>query len=143
GARAGRRRSTSRRWPEAIMLTRRAFLEASIVGAAAAFRPRIARAAGTPRKAVLISMLPKELGYRDRFQMALDAGFAGIEMKTMPDAREADEVREASAKTGLRIHSVMNAEHWDAPLSSADPAVVARSVAGMETSLKNAKLWGA
>jgi hexulose-6-phosphate isomerase len=37
----------------------------------------------------------------------------------------------------------MNAEHWNSPLSSADPAVVDKSVAGMETSLRNAKLWGA
>ena len=37
----------------------------------------------------------------------------------------------------------MNAEHWRSPLSSADPAVVAKSVAGMETSLRNAKHWGA
>jgi hexulose-6-phosphate isomerase len=37
----------------------------------------------------------------------------------------------------------MNADHWRFPLSSGDPAVVARSVAGMETSLRNAALWGA
>jgi hexulose-6-phosphate isomerase len=37
----------------------------------------------------------------------------------------------------------MNADHWKFPLSSADPAVVDRSVAGMETSLRNAKVWGA
>ena len=37
----------------------------------------------------------------------------------------------------------MNAEHWRSPLSSADAAVVAKSVAGMETSLRNAKHWGA
>ena len=37
----------------------------------------------------------------------------------------------------------MNADHWTYPLSSGDPAVVARSVQGMETSLRNAKLWGA
>ena len=37
----------------------------------------------------------------------------------------------------------MNAEHWNSPLSSADRAVVDKSVAGMETSLRNAKLWGA
>ena len=36
----------------------------------------------------------------------------------------------------------MNADHWKYPLSSADPEVVAKSVAGMETSLRNAKLWG-
>jgi hexulose-6-phosphate isomerase len=37
----------------------------------------------------------------------------------------------------------MNVEHWEAPLSSADPEVVRRSVRGMETSLRNAALWGA
>jgi hexulose-6-phosphate isomerase len=37
----------------------------------------------------------------------------------------------------------MNVEHWEAPLSSADPEVVKRSVRGMETSLRNAALWGA
>jgi hexulose-6-phosphate isomerase len=123
---------------------RRAFLErAALLGAAVAVRPRVALAAGTPRKAVLISMLPKELSYRDRFQLAVDAGFAGIEMRTVTDAKEADEIRDASAKTGLRIHSVMNGEHWNSPLSSPEPAVVDKSVAGVETSLRNAKLWGA
>jgi hexulose-6-phosphate isomerase len=125
-------------------MLRRAFLEGVVgMGAGAALRPRSLLAAGMPRKAVLISMLPKELSYRDRFQMAVDAGFAGIEMQTVADAREADEIREASAKAGLRIHSVMNMEHWSSPLSSADPAVVAKGVAGMEVSLRNARLWGA
>jgi hexulose-6-phosphate isomerase len=36
----------------------------------------------------------------------------------------------------------MNADHWKYPLSSADPEVVAKSVTGMETSLRNARLWG-
>ena len=88
-------------------------------------------------------MLPKELPYLDRFKLAVDAGFAGIEMQTIADAKEAEEIRDASAKSGLRIHSVMNMEHWNSPLSSADPEVVDKSVAGMETSLRNAKLWGA
>jgi hexulose-6-phosphate isomerase len=37
----------------------------------------------------------------------------------------------------------MNMEHWRSPLSSDDPAIVRKSVAGMETSLRNAKAWGA
>jgi len=37
----------------------------------------------------------------------------------------------------------MNMAHWKYPLSSADPAAVAESVKGMETSLRNAKFWGA
>jgi hexulose-6-phosphate isomerase len=123
---------------------RRRFLEtAAAVSALAALRPRAASAAGAPKKAVLISMLPKELSYRDRFQTAVDAGFAGIEMRTITDAREADDIKEAAGKTGLRVHSVMNSDHWTYPLSSPDPQVVGKSVAGMETSLRNAKLWGA
>jgi hexulose-6-phosphate isomerase len=49
----------------------------------------------------------------------------------------------ASKKASLPIHSVMNSEHWRSPLSSADPAVVEKSMEGMRTSLHNAKLWGA
>ncbi|MEK6630065.1 MAG: twin-arginine translocation signal domain-containing protein, partial [Acidobacteriota bacterium] len=126
-------------------IDRRAFLEmAAAASALAALRPRPAVAAaaeGGLKKAVYVSMLPKELSYRDRFQLAIDVGFEGIEIGTITDAAVAAEIKEASARTGLRIHSVMNADHWRFPLSSADPEVVTKSVAGMEASLRNAKLW--
>jgi hexulose-6-phosphate isomerase len=95
------------------------------------------------RKAVLISMLPKELPYAQRFALGREAGFDAIEMQTIASADEAAEIREASAKSGLRIHSVMNMDHWRFPLSSGDRDVVQKSVAGMEQSLRNAALWGA
>jgi L-ribulose-5-phosphate 3-epimerase len=94
-------------------------------------------------KAVLISMLPKDLSYARRFAIAREAGFDAIEMQTVAREDEAAEIRDASNKAGLRIHSVMNADHWRFPLSSSDRDVVNRSVAGMETSLRNAVLWGA
>jgi hexulose-6-phosphate isomerase len=108
--------------------------------------PVPAPAAGTPagiRKATLISMLPRDRSYVERFTIARDAGFEALEMQTIASEAEAAEIRDASQKTGLKIHSVMNSEHWSSPLSSADPAVVAKSVRGMETSLRNAALWGA
>jgi hexulose-6-phosphate isomerase len=37
----------------------------------------------------------------------------------------------------------MNQAHWKMPLSSSDPQVVAESMKGMETSLRNANFWGA
>jgi hexulose-6-phosphate isomerase len=136
-----------------MTIDRRTFLEsATALAAVAALRPRAAAAAGTMRKAVYISMLPKELkdpsgaskplGYLERFQLAKEVGFEGVEIGTIADAAEAQAIKEAAAKAGLVIHSVMNADHWKYPLSSADPEVVAKSVAGMETSLRNAKLWG-
>src|SRR5215207_6941665 len=97
----------------------------------------------TLKKSTLISMLPRDRPYAERFALAKEAGFEAIEMGTITAEAEAAEITEASVKTGLKIHSVMNADHWRFPLSSADPEVVASSVKGMETSLRNAALWGA
>jgi L-ribulose-5-phosphate 3-epimerase len=100
-------------------------------------------ASSTIHKSTLISMLPRGMTYADRFALAREAGFEAIEMQTITKDEEAAEIKEASKKAGLRIHSVMNSDHWRFPLSSDDPKVVADSVKGMETSLKNAVLWGA
>ena len=45
-------------------------------------------------------MLPKELSYLDKFQLARDVGFEGVEIGTIADPAVADEIKEASAKTG-------------------------------------------
>jgi hexulose-6-phosphate isomerase len=122
-------------------MKRREFLTASAAALAAS---NAAPAAPLKiRKAVLLGMLPKNLGLAERFRLAVDCGFAAIECPTTPDAREADEIKAASEKTGLKIHSVMNQAHWRLPLSSGDPTEVDESMRGMETSLRNAHLWGA
>ena len=88
-------------------------------------------------------MLPKDRAYAERFAIARDAGFDSVEMQTVTRDDEAVEARDAATRSGVRIQSVMNMDHWRFPLSSADPAVVRQSVAGIETSLRNAALWGA
>jgi L-ribulose-5-phosphate 3-epimerase len=98
---------------------------------------------GPIRKSTLISLLPKDRPYAERFAIARDAGFEAIEMQTIAKDDEVAEIREASKTTGLRVHSVMNMDHWRLPLSSSDPEVVNGSVKGMETSLRNAARWGA
>src|SRR5690242_1736594 len=98
---------------------------------------------GSVKKSVLYSMLPKDLPVADKFKIAIDAGFVGVEMHTEPNQALAEQAKAAAEKTGLKIHSVMNADHWKYPLSSADPDVVLKSLAGMETSLRNAAFWGA
>lgn len=95
------------------------------------------------KKAVLISMLPQDLSYEERFRLALDSGFEALEAQTVTDVKEAEQIKVAAERVGLRIHSVMNMDHWKYPLSSDDGAVVERSLKGLETSLRNAKLWGA
>ncbi len=134
------------------MNDRRAFLKLLAAGlgtagarlhARQASAPAAPQMSGTIRKSLLISMLPKERSYAERFAMARAAGFEAIEMQTIERTEEAAEIAEAARAAGIRIHSVMNADHWRFPLSSADPDVVARSVRGIETSLRNAALWGA
>jgi len=127
------------------LIQRRTFLQTAVMlPAAVSFRPaRAAAAAGSLKKSLVIDMLPKQLSYLDRLKMAKDAGFDGVEGQTVEDPKIAEEVREASVKAGLKIHSVMNMAHWRYPLSSSNPDDVNKSVAGMETSLRNARLWGA
>ena len=100
-------------------------------------------AAGHIKKAVLISMLPKEMSYTDRFKLAKEVGFEAVEAQTITDEHEAEEIKKAADEAKIRIHSVMNMAHWENPLSSSDAAVVEKSLEGMRTSLRNAKLWGA
>lgn len=117
-------------------LTRRSVLALSAAS--------LIRAARLPiRKAVEFDMLPSTLPILDRFKLARACGFEQIECPTTPDPAQAEEMLSASRKAGLPIHSVMNQEHWRSPLSSPDPAVVEKSMEGMRTSLRNAKMWGA
>lgn len=121
-------------------MNRRDFLAAS---AAAAGAGSAAPARLPIAKAVYIGMLPKELSYADKFKLARDTGFERVECATATGQKEAEEIGKAAESAGVRIHSVMNQAHWRYPLSSSDPAAVAKSIEGMETSLRNAKLWGA
>jgi hexulose-6-phosphate isomerase len=122
-------------------MTRRTFFGSSAAAAAYAAQSSTTRLPVT--KGVLFSMLPATLRVADRFQLAREAGFEEVECGTTPNQAEAEELLEGARKANLRIHSVMNSDHWKFPLSSADPSVVEKCVAGMEVSLRNAKLWGA
>jgi L-ribulose-5-phosphate 3-epimerase len=94
------------------------------------------------KKGVLLGMLPKNLSYADRFNLAREVGFEGIQAYTTPDQCEAEKIKKAAEDTAIRIDSVMNTAHWKYPLSNADAAVVEKGLESMRTSLHNAKFWG-
>src|SRR5690606_13295566 len=95
------------------------------------------------KKALLWAMLPSKMSITDRFKLAADLGFDGIEGQTVTNEKIVDEMRTAAEKAGIPIHSVMNSAHWQNPLSSANREVVEKSVEGLKTSIRNAKAWGA
>ncbi len=94
------------------------------------------------KKGLVWVMLPQKLGVAERMKLARDVGFEVVQAPTTPDERVAEELKKAADGAGIRIDSVMNIDHWKYPLSSDDSAVVAKSMEGMRTSLRNAKLWG-
>ncbi|MEP0843799.1 MAG: sugar phosphate isomerase/epimerase [Phycisphaerae bacterium] len=127
-------------------MSRSAAAAAGVLGTGALARPARAAESATSgglKKAVLYGMLPKDLPVPDKFKLAADVGFDGIEAYTTDNPRTVEELGAAAEKAGIRIHSVMNQAHWSNPLSSHDPEVVKRSVEGMKTSIANAKAWKA
>lgn len=124
-------------------MNRRTFLAASAATQLASTLTT-AQAATLPiKKAILYGMLPKQMPMLDRFQMAKEIGFEEMECPQIDDPAEAEAIKKAADQAKLRIHSVMNGDHWRFPLNSNDPEVVAKSMKAMRTSLGNAKLWGA
>lgn len=97
----------------------------------------------TLRPSVGFDMLPPGLSFRDRFQLAVDAGFEGTEVDSVENPDEADEIREAAIAAGLSIHSVKTHANWQFPLSDPNPAVVARGIRAVTMAMANARLWGA
>ena len=121
--------------------TRREFVKTSL--AVAGFSQLAFRASPPAiKKGLVFDMVSDKLSYADRFKLVRDSGFEVVQALTEPDQAKAEEMKRAADAANVRIDSVMNVDHWQYPLSSADPAVVEKSLAGMRTSLHNAKLWG-
>lgn len=125
-------------------MQRRQLFTSTLAATGAALLQQTAHAARLPiRKGILLGMLPRQMSMLERFQLAKECGFQSVEGQTMASAQDAEAVKAASEATGLPVHSVMNSDHWRYPLSSSNPADVEKSLEGMRTSMRNAKLWGA
>jgi L-ribulose-5-phosphate 3-epimerase len=96
------------------------------------------------RKAILDSLLPASWKPADRFRLAVDLGFTGIE--AYPPANEAsvEDMQAAADRAGLRIHSVMNKDgNWGFPLSSEEPEIADKGLASLLRSIRVAARWKA
>ncbi|HGJ65551.1 TPA: sugar phosphate isomerase/epimerase [bacterium] len=94
------------------------------------------------KKGICLGCVPGA-SLEDRFKLAKDAGFDGVEINTVDTDEESKNLKSLADKYGLEIPSVMNSAHWEFPLSSPDPEVRKKSVEGMMKSLKSAKIVGA
>lgn len=94
-------------------------------------------------RAILDSMLPKDMPLVDRYKLAVEVGFKSMEVRTASDDAEARQINDAAQQAGLRIHSVMNQSHWKFPLSSPLGSDVDACVEGIRASLRQAELFEA
>ena len=120
-------------------MNRRTFLHTTTAALAAT---ALSRAADAPKKralkkAVNLGMIGGGGSVEDRFKMAKDAGFHGLELNR-PDAIPLDELLKARDATGLEIAGIICSTHWGKPLSSPDPAVVEAGLKGLRLALADA-----
>ena len=94
------------------------------------------------RKALQFGMLPKNLSNADKFKLAKECGFEGIEGSPMKDLDAARQLGRLARQAGVPIHSIVYGG-WGAPFSDPDPKVIEKGLAGMETALRSAKALGA
>lgn len=76
----------------------------------------------------------------EKFQLAKQAGFDGVEPMSHLDRNEVLKARDA---TGLPIPSVCGAMHWKLPLSDPDPKIREEGIAALKVTLEDAKAYGA
>jgi len=95
------------------------------------------------KKGICIGSLPGKLSPEERFQLAKDAGFDGVEINTVNTDEESKKLKAIADSIGLEIPSIMNSAHWQFPLSSPDAEVRAKSVDGMMKSMASASIVGA
>lgn len=125
-------------------MNRRTFLRTTGAAlAAATFAPLASAQESTPKKrplkkAVNLGMVKGPAGATviDRFKMARDAGFDGLELNLPDDALTVDLLHEAKAASGMQIGGIICTPHWKFPLSDPDPANRERTVRGLQLALR-------
>jgi L-ribulose-5-phosphate 3-epimerase len=130
-------------------LSRRQFLGVSAAAAGVAVLgtrtfaqpPQPTKSKRTLRKAVMYGMIGAGKTIQDKFQILKDNGFAGVEMDS-PSNMNLDEVFAAQAKTGIKVHGLVDSKHWQMYLNAPDEKVQAEGVKALETCLRDGKTLG-
>lgn len=94
-------------------------------------------------KGIVYSSLPKGLEPEAVFQLAKDAGFAGVEIHGTDSIETLRQMKAAADAVGIAIPSIMGETHWASPLSSADESVREKTVQSTLFAIENAHLVGA
>jgi len=93
------------------------------------------------KKSLKIGMANVGKTLEEKFEILKKVGFDGIELDS-PSSLDWREVLRAKAATGLEIPGVVCSSHWGKPLSAADEKVRQQGIEGVETALRDCRLFG-
>lgn len=95
----------------------------------------------TLKKSLGLGMITEDLSLSDKFKLAKDLGFDGVELNSPVDFT-LDEINKAKANSGIETPTVVNKDHWRVPLSDPDPEVRKNCIASVAKSLEEIKELG-
>lgn len=95
----------------------------------------------TLKKGLGLAMIKEDLSLVDKFKLAKDLGFDGVELNSPVDFKMS-EVIDAKSKSGIELPTVVNKDHWSSPLSDPDPAVRRKCIDSVAKSLEEVKEMG-
>lgn len=93
------------------------------------------------KKGLGYGMIKEDLSLTDKFKLAKDLGFDGVELNS-PVEFSISQILEAKEKSGIELPSVVNKDHWSKPLSDPDPAVRQYCIDSVAQSLRDVKALG-
>jgi hexulose-6-phosphate isomerase len=105
-------------------------------GAPVAPGPRLAL-----KKSLGLGMIAEGASLADKFRLAAELGFDGIELPSPADFTT-DDVLAAKEASGLEVSNVVDSVHWQSTLGDADEAVRAEGREALERALADCKAWG-
>jgi L-ribulose-5-phosphate 3-epimerase len=88
-----------------------------------------------------MAALPNARPFHDRFRLAVEAGFEGVEVEVGDGP--ALEIGEAAERAGIVVHSVHCAANYTHPLSSGDRATRAAGIKAVIAAIEAARILGA
>lgn len=109
-------------------------------GAASDAKP--ARAKRTLKKAVMIGMVQEGSTFEDKLKILKDAGFQGVEGDSPDHPWTVDEMKAAQEKVGLKVHGLVDSQHWRVYLNAPDQKAQDEAVRALETCLREGQKLG-
>lgn len=104
--------------------------------------PTGARQKFRPLKSLKFGMIGAGETVEDKFRIARQCGFDGVELDS-PGGWVLGDVLRARDATGLQIPGVVNSVHWSKPLSHPEASVRDEMVRALETSIRDCHALGA